>query len=109
MNKFLQQMRFFIQVKKRIQKQVGASFTDIIQKYCGKYIYDDNKVKADKFCQMLEKLGVIQSSVTQETQHFLEEYGILDDEEEEILKAAEQNSKPDKSSKEDVPQDGEAS
>ena len=109
MDKFLQQFRFFIQAKKRILKQPKdkQTFRDLIDKYCD--IYDENKVKAEKFMQMLEKLGVIQSQISKETQQFLEEYGIFDEDEldDPNNSPSKDKSVPDRNSKENVPSQGE--
>ena len=105
MDKFLKQFRFFIQAKKRILKQPKdkQTFRDLLDKYCD--IYDENKVKAEKFMQMLEKLGVIQSQISKETQQFLEEYGIFDEDEldDPNNSPSKDKSVPDRNSKENVP------
>ena len=68
--------RAFIKIKEKMEKNNIAEFRELIKVYA-KYDKENDTIAAYDFCEMMEKMGVIQTDKSEDLEYFFHEYGIL--------------------------------
>ena len=106
--KLLQMQRAFIQMKKRMETKRITRLEDLFRNHYDIKILQPNspdpQISGNEFCQMLERMGILQSGKTEDVKYMFDEYmhqiaNIEESKEEEEEESKEQFNRRDKKKK----------
>ena len=105
--KLLQMQRAFIQMKKRMETKRMTRLEDLFRNHYDIKILQPNspdpQISGNEFCQMLERMGILQSGKTEDVKYMFDEYmqiaNIEESKEEEEEESKEQFNRRDKKKK----------